>query len=96
MFEFKFLYKYSSNICGDQRLQRIFCRGSSEKESVDVNHNLMVFFIHSKNIYSWANSTTREEDNQKLKAVDKPPMALEHPTSKIALTHQKKIFNNNS
>ena len=72
------MYNYTSADVGDQRLQSIFCRGCSELESIDINHKLIVFFIHNKNIYSWMNSTDREQEKHSYTAKDRKPIPLKH------------------
>ena len=75
------MYKYSNEEVENQRLLKIFCRGSSVKESVDFNHKLIVFFVHDRNIYHWVDSTNREEDKKGIKAIERLPKPLKYPKS---------------
>lgn len=56
------LFEYSAEEVGGRELLKIFARGSSAKEKIDINEQLIIFMLHQGQLFSW------RERNETVKA----------------------------
>jgi hypothetical protein len=67
------ILKYSFEDVERGELMSFHVRGSSKKEKINLNKQLMVFMIHGKTLYNWVNKKDTEEfdpDEDEIAAID--------------------------
>ena len=47
------IYEYKHADVDNRDLLKVYARGSSRKQKIDVNNKLVIFFLHRGAIYSW-------------------------------------------
>jgi hypothetical protein len=52
-FRFVKVLEYTTAEVGNKELNSIFVRGSSRKETIQVNHQLIIFLLHEDQLFSW-------------------------------------------
>ena len=82
------IYEYTDTAVDRKQFLQLYCRGSSQKEKIDVNQRLQVFFLHQECIYSWT-EIEREVDGRGKKMKYLPPV-------KVSRTDSTKFYRYNN
>ena len=53
IFEPTILYRYLSSSVDNKNCTQLFARGSTFKQTLDIGHKLIVFFLHDNTLYNW-------------------------------------------
>lgn len=53
IFEPSVLYRYPVSSVDNKSCTQLYARGSTFKQTLDVGHKLIVFFLHDNTLYSW-------------------------------------------
>ena len=61
-----YILQYSEDKVDKQPFKQLLVRGSSQKDKINFNENLMVFFLHGNKLFYWTRMPHNDKDNLTL------------------------------